>query len=146
MVDHYDNPRNVGSFNKNDEDVGTGLVGAPACGDVMKLQLRVRLVILCPLRSAGTGLCHYPCLWHELGIFVLHCWLSCRSGQQKPLLTLLCWLSLWQSSHWQLVHPVGGRRRPHRGVVLQDIRLRFGHCQQQRGHRVVGAVRAALSA
>jgi nitrogen fixation protein NifU and related proteins len=44
VVDHYDNPRNVGSFNKNDEDVGTGLVGAPACGDVMKLQLRVRLV------------------------------------------------------------------------------------------------------
>ena len=49
VVDHYDNPRNVGSFNKNDEDVGTGLVGAPACGDVMKLQLRVRLVVPCPL-------------------------------------------------------------------------------------------------
>lgn len=55
VVDHYDNPRNVGSFNKNDEDVGTGLVGAPACGDVMKLQLRVRLVVPCPLQSAGTA-------------------------------------------------------------------------------------------
>jgi nitrogen fixation NifU-like protein len=41
VVDHYENPRNVGSFNKNDEDIGTGMVGAPACGDVMKLQIRV---------------------------------------------------------------------------------------------------------
>ena len=39
MIDHYENPRNVGSMNKNDTDVGTGLVGAPACGDVMKLQV-----------------------------------------------------------------------------------------------------------
>ena len=37
VIDHYENPRNVGSFNKKDGDVGTGLVGAPACGDVMKL-------------------------------------------------------------------------------------------------------------
>jgi nitrogen fixation NifU-like protein len=41
VLDHYNNPRNVGSMNKNDSDVGTGLVGAPACGDVMKLQIRV---------------------------------------------------------------------------------------------------------
>mmetsp|Transcript_10055 Transcript_10055/g.28846 ORF Transcript_10055/g.28846 Transcript_10055/m.28846 type:complete len:163 (-) Transcript_10055:132-620(-) len=41
VVDHYENPRNVGSFDKNDVNVGTGLVGAPACGDVMKLQIRV---------------------------------------------------------------------------------------------------------
>ncbi len=41
VLDHYNNPRNVGSMNKNDNDVGTGLVGAPACGDVMKLQIRV---------------------------------------------------------------------------------------------------------
>ncbi|XP_051136788.1 iron-sulfur cluster assembly protein 1-like [Andrographis paniculata] len=41
VVDHYNNPRNVGSFEKNDPDVGTGLVGAPACGDVMKLQIKV---------------------------------------------------------------------------------------------------------
>eukprot|EP00850_Spirogloea_muscicola_P023623 SM000373S13605 [mRNA] locus=s373:36434:37632:+ [translate_table: standard] len=41
VVDHYNNPRNVGSFDKAAEDVGTGLVGAPACGDVMKLQIRV---------------------------------------------------------------------------------------------------------
>ena len=38
VVDHYENPRNVGSFDKGDESVGTGMVGAPACGDVMKLQ------------------------------------------------------------------------------------------------------------
>ncbi|KAJ9079107.1 iron-binding protein [Entomophthora muscae] len=41
VIDHYERPRNVGSLNKNDFDVGTGLVGAPACGDVMKLQIRV---------------------------------------------------------------------------------------------------------
>ncbi|CAI5469450.1 unnamed protein product [Closterium sp. Yama58-4] len=41
VVDHYNKPRNVGSFNKNDPNVGTGLVGAPACGDVMKLQIKV---------------------------------------------------------------------------------------------------------
>lgn len=41
VVDHYENPRNVGSFAKDDEDVGTGMVGAPACGDVMKLQIKV---------------------------------------------------------------------------------------------------------
>ena len=41
VIDHYENPRNVGSLDKNDEDVGTGLVGAPACGDVMKLQIKV---------------------------------------------------------------------------------------------------------
>ncbi|KAK4689744.1 hypothetical protein P7C73_g349, partial [Tremellales sp. Uapishka_1] len=41
VLDHYSNPRNVGSMPKTDEDVGTGLVGAPACGDVMKLQIRV---------------------------------------------------------------------------------------------------------
>src|SRR4051812_16530759 len=41
VVDHYENPRNVGSFDKNDEAVGTGMVGAPACGDVMKLQIKV---------------------------------------------------------------------------------------------------------
>ena len=41
VLDHYENPRNVGSFDKSDESVGTGMVGAPACGDVMKLQIRV---------------------------------------------------------------------------------------------------------
>ena len=41
VIDHYENPRNVGSLDKNDPSVGTGLVGAPACGDVMKLQLQI---------------------------------------------------------------------------------------------------------
>ncbi|KDP31091.1 hypothetical protein JCGZ_11467 [Jatropha curcas] len=41
VIDHFNNPRNVGSFDKNDPTVGTGLVGAPACGDVMKLQIKV---------------------------------------------------------------------------------------------------------
>ena len=41
VIDHYENPRNVGSFDKGDDDVGTGMVGAPACGDVMKLQIKV---------------------------------------------------------------------------------------------------------
>ncbi len=42
VIDHYENPRNVGSFAKEEEGVGTGLVGAPACGDVMKLQIKVK--------------------------------------------------------------------------------------------------------
>lgn len=41
VIDHYENPRNVGSFDKRDDSVGTGMVGAPACGDVMKLQIKV---------------------------------------------------------------------------------------------------------
>ena len=41
VIEHYENPRNVGSFDKGDETVGTGMVGAPACGDVMKLQIKV---------------------------------------------------------------------------------------------------------
>ena len=41
VIDHYENPRNVGSFDKADADIGTGMVGAPACGDVMKLQIKV---------------------------------------------------------------------------------------------------------
>ena len=41
VIDHYENPRNVGGFDKGDADVGTGMVGAPACGDVMKLQIKV---------------------------------------------------------------------------------------------------------
>ena len=41
LMDHYENPRNVGSFNKDENNVGTGMVGAPACGDVMKLQIKV---------------------------------------------------------------------------------------------------------
>ena len=44
VVDHYENPRNVGSFDKSDDTVGTGMVGAPACGDVMKLQIKVNPV------------------------------------------------------------------------------------------------------
>ena len=41
VIDHYENPRNVGKMNREDKDVGTGMVGAPACGDVMQLQIRV---------------------------------------------------------------------------------------------------------
>src|SRR5687768_14287776 len=41
VLDHYENPRNVGAFDKGDETIGTGMVGAPACGDVMKLQIKV---------------------------------------------------------------------------------------------------------
>src|SRR3989449_9417857 len=41
VIDHYENPRNVGAFDKGDESIGTGMVGAPACGDVMKLQIKV---------------------------------------------------------------------------------------------------------
>jgi nitrogen fixation NifU-like protein len=46
VIDHYENPRNVGSFAKDEEGVGTGMVGAPACGDVMKLQIKVEKGII----------------------------------------------------------------------------------------------------
>ena len=46
LIDHYENPRNVGKFDKNDPTVGTGLTGAPACGDVMQLQIKVQNEII----------------------------------------------------------------------------------------------------
>ena len=46
VIDHYENPRNVGSFAKDEEGIGTGMVGAPACGDVMKLQIKVEKGII----------------------------------------------------------------------------------------------------
>ena len=57
LVSHFENPKNVGSFDKNDKDVGTGLVGAPACGDVMKLQIRVKnnVVIDSTFKTFGCG-------------------------------------------------------------------------------------------
>jgi len=57
VIDHYENPRNVGSFDKNDEDVGTGLTGAPACGDVMKLQIKVKdgIIIDARFKTYGCG-------------------------------------------------------------------------------------------
>ena len=55
VVDHYENPRNVGSFAKDDEDVGTGMVGAPACGDVMKLQIKVQDGIITDARFKTYG-------------------------------------------------------------------------------------------
>lgn len=55
VVDHYENPRNVGSFTKDDDDVGTGMVGAPACGDVMKLQIKVKDGIITDARFKTYG-------------------------------------------------------------------------------------------
>jgi nitrogen fixation NifU-like protein len=55
VVDHYENPRNVGSFGKDETDVGTGMVGAPACGDVMKLQIKVKDGIITDARFKTYG-------------------------------------------------------------------------------------------
>tara|TARA_B100000965_G_scaffold370505_1_gene358682 strand:- start:8065 stop:8490 length:426 start_codon:yes stop_codon:yes gene_type:complete len=57
VVSHFESPKNVGSFDKNDKDVGTGLVGAPACGDVMKLQIRVKnnIVVDSTFKTFGCG-------------------------------------------------------------------------------------------
>lgn len=55
VVDHYENPRNVGSFAKDDMDIGTGMVGAPACGDVMKLQIKVKDGIITDARFKTYG-------------------------------------------------------------------------------------------
>jgi nitrogen fixation NifU-like protein len=55
VLDHYENPRNVGSFDKDDSDVGTGMVGAPACGDVMKLQIKVQDGVITDARFKTYG-------------------------------------------------------------------------------------------
>ena len=57
VIDHYENPRNVGSLDKNDSHVGTGMVGAPACGDVMKLQIRVEdgVIVDAKFKTYGCG-------------------------------------------------------------------------------------------
>ena len=57
IIDHYENPRNVGTLDKNDKNVGTGLVGAPACGDVMKLQIRVEneIIVDAKFKTFGCG-------------------------------------------------------------------------------------------
>ena len=55
VLDHYENPRNVGSFDKSDPDIGTGMVGAPACGDVMKLQIKVKDGIITDARFKTYG-------------------------------------------------------------------------------------------
>lgn len=57
VLDHYENPRNVGSLDKNDPEVGTGMVGAPACGDVMKLQIKVEegVIIDAKFKTYGCG-------------------------------------------------------------------------------------------
>jgi nitrogen fixation NifU-like protein len=57
VIDHYENPRNVGSFDKGDTSVGTGMVGAPACGDVMKLQIKVEdgIIVDAKFKTYGCG-------------------------------------------------------------------------------------------
>jgi nitrogen fixation protein NifU and related proteins len=57
VVDHFNNPRNMGSFKKEDEDVGTGIVGAPECGDVMKLQIKVQneTIVDAKFKTFGCG-------------------------------------------------------------------------------------------
>jgi nitrogen fixation NifU-like protein len=59
VIDHYENPRNVGSFEKNDPSIGTGMVGAPACGDVMKLQIKVNdqtgIIVDARFKTYGCG-------------------------------------------------------------------------------------------
>ena len=57
VLDHYENPRNVGSFDKSDPGVGTGMVGAPACGDVMKLQIKVKegIIVDAKFKTYGCG-------------------------------------------------------------------------------------------
>jgi nitrogen fixation NifU-like protein len=57
VIDHYENPRNVGSFAKDESGIGTGMVGAPACGDVMKLQIRVEdgVIVDAKFKTYGCG-------------------------------------------------------------------------------------------
>lgn len=57
VIDHYENPRNVGSFERTDDGIGTGMVGAPACGDVMKLQIKVEgdIIVDAKFKTYGCG-------------------------------------------------------------------------------------------
>ena len=55
VIDHYENPRNVGSFSNSDDSIGTGMVGAPACGDVMKLQIKVEQGVIVDARFKTYG-------------------------------------------------------------------------------------------
>jgi len=57
IIDHFENPRNIGSFEKNNKDVGTGLVGAPACGDVMKLSIKIKndIIVDSKFKTFGCG-------------------------------------------------------------------------------------------
>ena len=57
VIDHYENPRNVGSFDQSDLSIGTGMVGAPACGDVMKLQIKVKegIIVDAKFKTYGCG-------------------------------------------------------------------------------------------
>ena len=57
IIDHFENPRNIGSFEKNDKDVGIGLVGAPACGDVMKLSIKIKnnIIVDSKFKTFGCG-------------------------------------------------------------------------------------------
>jgi nitrogen fixation NifU-like protein len=57
VIEHYENPRNVGTFAKEEDDVGTGLVGAPACGDVMRLQIKVKdgVILDAKFKTFGCG-------------------------------------------------------------------------------------------
>ncbi|KAF4522740.1 hypothetical protein B566_EDAN009285 [Ephemera danica] len=64
VLDHYENPRNVGSLDKNDQHVGTGLVGAPACGDVMKLQIKVDEALKLKNTDIAKELCLPPVKLH----------------------------------------------------------------------------------
>lgn len=67
IIDHYSNPRNVGSLDRTSEDVGTGLVGAPACGDVMKFQIQVKDGVIV---DAKFKVCHHQHTIHLLYIYV----------------------------------------------------------------------------
>ena len=66
VIDHYENPRNVGSFDKGDESIGTGMVGAPACGDVMKLQIKVNkdgVIEDAKFKTYGCGSASSSAIW-----------------------------------------------------------------------------------
>ena len=68
VIDHYENPRNVGSFDNNDENVGSGMVGAPACGDGMKLQIKVNVSLKTRvLKLTSAVLLSLPAPWSPNG-------------------------------------------------------------------------------
>jgi len=107
VLDHYENPRNVGALDKGSRAVGTGVVGAPACGDVMKLQVRGARA------SAAAGGGTRP-----------RRRVAARATAASP------------PSLRRAAADPRGRRRPHRRGQVQDVWLRLRHCVVVGGHRV----------
>ena len=110
VIDHYENPRNVGSMDKDDANVGTGLVGAPACGDVMKLQVNESVAWLyLASRDYFVTICAYDC------ITAIFCWknkVNCCNLSAQLVSAIKNWTFVtfkqWLSYNYVIMNMLGG--------------------------------------